>query len=120
MIPRARSGRGWTSFLSDLWKPAGLQTRFPQGLSLQTRFLRGPTGGTAAHPRAGPRGSAEANPSGLLNCGKTLPQVEKLAEKVHHVDAHTPKSRATEEHCNKEQLDRAAKMSASDGSGLAT
>lgn len=59
---------------------------------------------------ARPVSSTEANPYRLLNSGKTLPQVEKLAVKVHHVDAHIPKSQATEEHCNNEQVDQAAKM----------
>ncbi|GAB0205038.1 hypothetical protein GRJ2_002969400 [Grus japonensis] len=36
-------------------------------------------------------------------------QVENMAVKVHHVDAHTPKSCATEEHQNNEQVDEAAK-----------
>lgn len=62
---------------------------------------------------ARPIGSADVNPCGLLNCGKTLPKVEKLVVKVHHVDAHIPKSWATEEHCNNEQVDWAAKMKVS-------
>ena len=36
--------------------------------------------------------------------------VENLAVKVHHVDAHIPKSWATEEHQNKQQVDQAAKI----------
>lgn len=59
---------------------------------------------------ARPIGSAGVNPCRLLNCGKTLPQAEKLAIKVHHVDVHIPKSRATEEHCNNKQVNQAAKM----------
>ncbi|GAB0209389.1 mitochondrial enolase superfamily member 1 [Grus japonensis] len=35
---------------------------------------------------------------------------EKLVVKVHHVDAHIPKSRATEEHQNNQQVDQAAKI----------
>jgi len=35
--------------------------------------------------------------------------LEKLAVKVHHVDVHIPKSRATEEHQNNHQVDQAAK-----------
>ncbi|GAB0207771.1 hypothetical protein GRJ2_003242800 [Grus japonensis] len=37
-------------------------------------------------------------------------RVENIALKVHHVDAHVPKSRATEEHQNNEQVDKAAKI----------
>ncbi|KAK4810570.1 hypothetical protein QYF61_004533 [Mycteria americana] len=37
-------------------------------------------------------------------------QVENLVVKVHHVDAHVPKSQATEEHQNNQQVDQAAKM----------
>ncbi|GAB0193848.1 hypothetical protein GRJ2_001850100 [Grus japonensis] len=37
-------------------------------------------------------------------------QLEKLVVKVHHVDAHIPKSRATEEHQNNSQVDQAAKI----------
>ncbi|KAK4806782.1 hypothetical protein QYF61_005578 [Mycteria americana] len=37
-------------------------------------------------------------------------RVENLAVKVHHVDAHVPKGRATEEHQNNQQVDRAAKF----------
>ena len=37
-------------------------------------------------------------------------RVENMALKVHHVDAHMPKSRATEEHRNNEQVDKAAKI----------
>ncbi|PKU33638.1 hypothetical protein llap_16056 [Limosa lapponica baueri] len=37
-------------------------------------------------------------------------RIENLVEKVHHVDAHVPKSRATEEHQNNQQVDRAAKI----------
>ncbi|RMB89415.1 hypothetical protein DUI87_34206 [Hirundo rustica rustica] len=40
-------------------------------------------------------------------------QVEKLPVKVHHVDAHVPKSRANEEHRNNEQVDQAAKIEVS-------
>ncbi|GAB0200488.1 hypothetical protein GRJ2_002514200 [Grus japonensis] len=36
--------------------------------------------------------------------------LEKLVVKVHHVDAHVPKSRATEEHQNNQQVDQAAKI----------
>ncbi|KAK4831366.1 hypothetical protein QYF61_017497 [Mycteria americana] len=36
-------------------------------------------------------------------------QVESMALEVHHVDAHMPKSCATEEHQNNEQVDKAAK-----------
>jgi len=36
-------------------------------------------------------------------------QLEKLVVKEHHVDACIPKSRATEEHQNKQQVDQAAK-----------
>ncbi|GAB0210208.1 hypothetical protein GRJ2_003486600 [Grus japonensis] len=35
---------------------------------------------------------------------------EKLVVKVRHVDAHVPKSRATEEHQNNQQVDQAAKI----------
>ncbi|KAK4832245.1 hypothetical protein QYF61_021170 [Mycteria americana] len=35
-------------------------------------------------------------------------RVENLVVKVHHVDAHVPKSRATEEHQNNQQVDQAA------------
>ncbi|KAK4810543.1 hypothetical protein QYF61_004506 [Mycteria americana] len=37
-------------------------------------------------------------------------RVENLVVKVHHVDAHVPKSQATEEHQNNQQVDQAAKM----------
>ncbi|KAK4814147.1 hypothetical protein QYF61_009066 [Mycteria americana] len=37
-------------------------------------------------------------------------RVENLGVKVHHVDAYVPKSRATEEHQNNQQVDQAAKM----------
>ncbi|RMB88019.1 hypothetical protein DUI87_33965 [Hirundo rustica rustica] len=40
-------------------------------------------------------------------------RVERLPVKVHHVDAHIPKSRANEEHRNNEQVDRAAKIEVS-------
>ncbi|KAJ7424308.1 hypothetical protein WISP_29219 [Willisornis vidua] len=40
-------------------------------------------------------------------------QVEKLSVKVHHIDAHVPKSRANEEHHNNEQVDRAARIKVS-------
>ncbi|KAK4816512.1 hypothetical protein QYF61_017612 [Mycteria americana] len=38
--------------------------------------------------------------------------VENLVVKVHHVDGHVPKSRATEEHHNNPQVDQAAKIEA--------
>lgn len=37
-------------------------------------------------------------------------QVEKLALKVHHTDAHIPKHWATEEHCNNGQVEQVAKI----------
>ncbi|GAB0205179.1 hypothetical protein GRJ2_002983500 [Grus japonensis] len=37
-------------------------------------------------------------------------RLEKLVVKVHHVDAHVAKSRATEEHQNNQQVDQAAKI----------
>ncbi|KAK4811067.1 hypothetical protein QYF61_016353 [Mycteria americana] len=37
-------------------------------------------------------------------------RVENLVVKVRHVDAHVPKSRATEEHQNNQQVDQAAKI----------
>ncbi|GAB0187656.1 hypothetical protein GRJ2_001230900 [Grus japonensis] len=37
-------------------------------------------------------------------------RLEKLVVKVHHVDAHVPKSQATEEHQNNQQVDQAAKI----------
>ncbi|GAB0209688.1 hypothetical protein GRJ2_003434500 [Grus japonensis] len=37
-------------------------------------------------------------------------RLEKLVVKVRHVDAHVPKSRATEEHRNNQQVDQAAKI----------
>ncbi|RMC21393.1 hypothetical protein DUI87_02257 [Hirundo rustica rustica] len=40
-------------------------------------------------------------------------RVEKLPVKVHHVDAHVPKSRVNEEHQNNEQVDQAAKIEVS-------
>ncbi|GAB0207599.1 ribonuclease H-like [Grus japonensis] len=53
-------------------------------------------------PKSGTRRSAlKANPVAWL---------EKLVVKVHHVDAHVPKSRATEEHQNNQQVDQAAKI----------
>ncbi|KAK4828648.1 hypothetical protein QYF61_000296 [Mycteria americana] len=36
--------------------------------------------------------------------------VENLVVKVHHVDAHVPKSQATEEYQNNQQVDQAAKI----------
>ncbi|KAK4806844.1 LOW QUALITY PROTEIN: hypothetical protein QYF61_012565 [Mycteria americana] len=50
--------------------------------------------------------STEANSSGLQHCGK----VENLVVKVRHADAHVPKSQATEEHQNNQQVDQAAKI----------
>ncbi|KAK4832484.1 hypothetical protein QYF61_023531 [Mycteria americana] len=44
--------------------------------------------------------------------GNVIKQVENLAVKVHHVDAHIPKSRATEEHQNNQQVNQAAKIEA--------
>ncbi|RMC22467.1 hypothetical protein DUI87_00781 [Hirundo rustica rustica] len=40
-------------------------------------------------------------------------RVERLLVKVHHIDAHIPKNRATEEHRNNEQVDRAVKIEVS-------
>ncbi|KAK4810701.1 hypothetical protein QYF61_007675 [Mycteria americana] len=40
----------------------------------------------------------------------TAARVENLVVKVRHVDAHVPKSRATEEHQNNQQVDQAAKI----------
>uniref|UniRef100_A0A8C5TPT8 RNase H type-1 domain-containing protein n=1 Tax=Malurus cyaneus samueli TaxID=2593467 RepID=A0A8C5TPT8_9PASS len=37
-------------------------------------------------------------------------RVEKITLKVRHVDAHVPRSRATEEHLNNERVDKAAKI----------
>jgi len=37
-------------------------------------------------------------------------RLEQLAVKVCHLDAHVPKSQATEEHQNKHQVDQAAKI----------
>ncbi|GAB0207529.1 hypothetical protein GRJ2_003218600 [Grus japonensis] len=37
-------------------------------------------------------------------------RLEKLVVKVRHVDAHVPKSQATEEHQNDQQVDQAAKI----------
>ncbi|GAB0203253.1 hypothetical protein GRJ2_002790900 [Grus japonensis] len=37
-------------------------------------------------------------------------RLEKLVVKVHHVDAHVPKSQDTEEHQNNQQVDQAAKI----------
>lgn len=37
-------------------------------------------------------------------------QVESLVTKVHYINTHMPKSRDTEEHGNKEQVDRAARI----------
>uniref|UniRef100_A0A8C9FQ94 RNase H type-1 domain-containing protein n=1 Tax=Pavo cristatus TaxID=9049 RepID=A0A8C9FQ94_PAVCR len=36
--------------------------------------------------------------------------VENMVVKVHHIDAHVPKSRATEEHQNNQQADQAARI----------
>lgn len=53
----------------------------------------------------------EKNPFGQLNCDETsLPGVEKLAAKVDYVDAHAPRSGATEEYCNNRQVHQAAKI----------
>lgn len=41
--------------------------------------------------------------------------VENLTVKVRHVDAHVPKSRATEEHQNNQQVDQAAKIEVAQG-----
>ncbi|KAK4810919.1 hypothetical protein QYF61_013327, partial [Mycteria americana] len=41
---------------------------------------------------------------------KIAARVEKLVVKVRHVDAHVPKSQATEEHQNNQQVDQAAKI----------
>lgn len=43
-------------------------------------------------------------------------RVENLAVKVRHVDAHMPKNRATEEHQNNEEVDRASKIEVAQGS----
>ena len=43
----------------------------------------------------------------------TAAQVENLVVKVHHVDAHVPKSQGTEEHQNNQQVDQAAKIQVS-------
>ena len=40
-------------------------------------------------------------------------RIEKLVVKVRHVDAHVPKSWATEEHQNNQQADQAAKIEVS-------
>lgn len=54
---------------------------------------------------------AEVKPSGQLNCDETsLPEIEKLASKVDHVDVHAPKSGTTEEHCNNGQVHQCAKI----------
>ena len=37
-------------------------------------------------------------------------RLENLVVKVRHVDAHVPKSRATEEHQNNQQVDKAARI----------
>ena len=37
-------------------------------------------------------------------------QVEKLAVKAHHIDAHMPKNCVTEEHQNNKQVDQAARI----------
>ncbi|KAK4825394.1 hypothetical protein QYF61_027160 [Mycteria americana] len=37
-------------------------------------------------------------------------RVENLVVKVHHMDAHVPRSGATEEHRNHQQVDQAAKI----------
>ncbi|GAB0207075.1 hypothetical protein GRJ2_003173100 [Grus japonensis] len=37
-------------------------------------------------------------------------ELENLIVKVHHIDAHVPKSQATEEHQNNQQVDQAAKI----------
>ncbi|RMB96992.1 hypothetical protein DUI87_26572 [Hirundo rustica rustica] len=59
-------------------------------------------------------GSMEGNQFGLLRSGKDIAtRVGRLPVKVHHVDAHIPKSRANEEHRNNEQVDRAAKIEVS-------
>jgi len=36
--------------------------------------------------------------------------LEKLVVKAHHMDAHIPKSRASEEHQNNHQVDQAARI----------
>ncbi|KAK4811084.1 hypothetical protein QYF61_016370 [Mycteria americana] len=42
-------------------------------------------------------------------------RVENLVVKVHHVDAHVPKSQATEEHENNQQVDQAAQIEVAQG-----
>jgi len=37
-------------------------------------------------------------------------QLKQLVVKVHHMDAHIPKSQATEEHQNSQQVDQAARI----------
>jgi len=46
-------------------------------------------------------------------------RLEQLVVKASHIDAHVPKSQATEKHQNSQQVDQAAKIG-SGGSGLAT
>ena len=41
---------------------------------------------------------------------KIAAQIKNMSVKVHHVDAHGPKCRATEEQQNNHQVDRAAKL----------
>jgi len=41
--------------------------------------------------------------------------LEQLVVKVHHVDAHVPKSWASEEHQNNHQVDQAAKIEVAQG-----
>ena len=53
-------------------------------------------------------GSATANRSGPLHCGNIL--AENRIVKVCHIDARVPKSRATEDHQNNQQMDQAARI----------
>ena len=53
-------------------------------------------------------GSATANPSGPLHCGNIL--AENNIVKVCHIDAHIPKSHATEGHQNIQQVGQTARI----------
>lgn len=59
---------------------------------------------------SGTTGNAEVNLFAFTELWNDIAsQVENMAIKVHHVDAHVPKRQATEEHKNNQQVDQTAR-----------
>lgn len=65
-----------------------------------------PTFGSGYRSRSRATGSTELNPSELWQ--DIAAWVKNLVMKVHHVDAHVHRSRATEEYQNNQQVDQVA------------